>query len=186
MDDSCHTGFSRPEMACSRLNRGNHPYGCQKSVIKEERRDSNRVSVVFGTASCCETGCLLISSFYRLSWGRRRLPRQTPMTLGHDYFTADQDGVGGYLRLVNAAHVNKIPGSIKQRLISDAVVDIKYSLDRFPNHPQALQLLPLVARLANNQTLALTYFEKAVTQFSSIRSYASSVRLVFGQYWKLG
>ena len=38
-------------------------------------------------------------------------------------------------------------------------------MDRFPNHPQALQLLPLVARLANNQTLARTYFEKAVTQF---------------------
>ena len=97
--------------------------------------------------------------------GAPAFAQTNPNEPGHDYFTADQDGVGGYLRLVNAAHVNKIPGWIKQARVSDAVADLKYSLDRFPNHPQALQLLPLVARLANNQTLARTYFEKAVTEF---------------------
>ena len=97
--------------------------------------------------------------------GAPAFAQTNPNALGHDYFTADQDGIGNYLRVMTGAHINTIPNWIKQGRITDAVADIKYSLDRFPNHPQALQLLPLVARLANNQALAGTYFEKAVTQF---------------------
>jgi Tfp pilus assembly protein PilF len=85
--------------------------------------------------------------------------------MGHDYFTADQDGTGEYLRLLTGAHVDTIPGWIQQGRIDNAVGDIRYALDRFPNHPQALQLLGLVARLAKNNGLAISYFEKAVMQF---------------------
>jgi Tfp pilus assembly protein PilF len=84
---------------------------------------------------------------------------------GYDYFTADQEGIGGYMRILTGAHVDSIPKWIQQGRIDNAVLDIKYTLDRFPNHPQALQLLPLVASLSKNQTLAVTYFEKALKQF---------------------
>jgi tetratricopeptide (TPR) repeat protein len=109
----------------------------------------------------------LLINFFVLSVviGAPAFAQTNPNALGHDYFTADQDGIGNYLRVMTGAHINTIPNWIKQGRITDAVADIKYSLDRFPNHPQALQLLPLVARLANNQALAGTYFEKAVTQF---------------------
>jgi len=58
----------------------------------------------------------------------------------HDYFTADQDGVGQYMGIVTGVHINTSPKWIKQGRINDAVADIKYFLNRFPNHPQALQL----------------------------------------------
>jgi Tfp pilus assembly protein PilF len=84
---------------------------------------------------------------------------------GYDYFTADQDGVKGYLDNMTVNHLNKVTGWIQQGRIVNAVDDLKYVLDRFPNQPQALQLLGMVAGLAKNQALAITYFEKAVKQF---------------------
>jgi len=133
-------------------------------IGKEERRDSNRVSVYSGRHVLRNR---LLVNFLVLSVviGAPAFAQTNPAEVGHDYFTADQDGVRDYLRVMTVAHINTIPNWIKQGLISNAVADIRYSLDRFPNHPQALQLLPLVARLANNQALARTYFEKAVTQF---------------------
>jgi tetratricopeptide (TPR) repeat protein len=109
----------------------------------------------------------LLINFFVLSvvMGAPVFAQTNPNAPGHDYFTADQDGVGDYMRIMTGAHIKTIPNWIKQGRISNAVADIRYSLDRFPNHPEALQLLPLVARLANNQALARTYFEKAVTQF---------------------
>jgi len=84
---------------------------------------------------------------------------------GHDYFTAEQDGVKDYLNNMTIYHLNKVTGWIQQGRIGDAVADLKYVLDRFPNNPQALQLLPMVARLAKNQSMAISYFEKALKQF---------------------
>jgi tetratricopeptide (TPR) repeat protein len=84
---------------------------------------------------------------------------------GHDYFTADQDGVKEYLNNMTINHLNKVPGWIQQGRIFNAVDDLKYVLDRFPNNPQALQLLGMVARLAKNQGMAIAYFERAVKQF---------------------
>ena len=62
-------------------------------------------------------------------------------------------------------HLNKVTGWIQQGRIGNAVDDLIYVLDRFPNQPRALQLLPLVASLSKNQGLAVTYFEKALRQF---------------------
>ncbi len=89
----------------------------------------------------------------------------TPSGAGHDYFTAEQDGVKGYLENMTINHLNKVTGWIQQGRIGNAVDDLIYVLDRFPNQPRALQLLPLVASLSKNQGLAVTYFEKALRQF---------------------
>jgi len=43
--------------------------------------------------------------------------------------------------------------------------NIKYSLDRFPNHPIALQQLSEVSQLMKNTSLGVKYFERAVTLF---------------------
>ena len=53
----------------------------------------------------------LLINFFVLSvvMGAPAFAQTNSTDVGHDYFTADQDGVAGYLRLVNAAHVNKIP-----------------------------------------------------------------------------
>ena len=89
----------------------------------------------------------------------------TPSAAGHDFFTAEQDGVKGYLENMTINHLNKVTGWIQQGRMDSAVADLRYVLDRFPNQPRALQLLPLVASLSKNQALAVTYFEKAVRQF---------------------
>ena len=62
---------------------------------------------------------------------------------GHDYFTAEQDGVKPYLENMTINHLNKVTGWIQQGRMDNAVViDLTYVLDRFPNQPRALQLLP--------------------------------------------
>jgi tetratricopeptide (TPR) repeat protein len=88
-----------------------------------------------------------------------------PSGAGHDYFTAEQDGVKGYLDNMTINHLNKVTGWIQQGRIGDGVADLRYVLDRFPNDPQALQLLPMVARLAKNEAMAVSYFEKALKRF---------------------
>jgi predicted Zn-dependent protease len=96
----------------------------------------------------------------------------------YDYFTADRDGVGQYMRSVESAHVRTVPESISNGRMNNAMADLKYTLDRFPNHPHALQMIGTVARMMKNTALAVTYYEKAITQFPQ---YALT-RAQFGLY----
>lgn len=89
-----------------------------------------------------------------------------PATMSyHDYFTADQDGVGQYMRIVESAHVVTIPRWLSQNRVGDAMSDIRYTLDRFPNHPVSLQQLSMVAQMMKNRALAVGYFERAIKLF---------------------
>ena len=83
----------------------------------------------------------------------------------HDYFKADQEGVGGYLRLVESAHTRTINKWLNQGRLDNAIGDIKYTLDRFPNHPVSLQQLSVVAQMAKNTAVAVNYFERAISLF---------------------
>jgi Tfp pilus assembly protein PilF len=49
--------------------------------------------------------------------------------------------------------------------MNDAIEDFKYTLDRFPNHPEALQLMSTVAQITKVPSLANNYFEKAISMF---------------------
>jgi predicted Zn-dependent protease len=49
--------------------------------------------------------------------------------------------------------------------MDNALGDIKYTLDRFPNHPVSLQQLSMVAQMVKNTTLAVNYFERAITLY---------------------
>jgi tetratricopeptide (TPR) repeat protein len=46
-----------------------------------------------------------------------------------------------------------------------ALSDIKYTLNRFPNHPVGLVLMGVYARLTKTYALAIPYFEKAIRLF---------------------
>jgi tetratricopeptide (TPR) repeat protein len=87
-----------------------------------------------------------------------------PQANGQDYFTADKHS-GSYLAIVEANHVRTIPDWIKKGRLNDAIADIKYTLDRFPNHPVALQQVSMVAQMTKNTALGLSYFERAVALF---------------------
>jgi predicted Zn-dependent protease len=80
---------------------------------------------------------------------------------GQDYFTADHTS-GSYLTILESAHVNNIALAINRGQWNSALGDIRYTLDRFPNHPTALQQLSMVAQLTKNTALATSYFERAV------------------------
>jgi len=84
----------------------------------------------------------------------------------HDYFTADQDpGIQTYLRIVDANHTEKVLGWVQQGRIGNAIDDLKYTLDRFPNHPKALMLMGSVAKITKKIPLAIAYYEKAIKLF---------------------
>jgi tetratricopeptide (TPR) repeat protein len=46
-----------------------------------------------------------------------------------------------------------------------ALKELEFVLRHFPNHPKALQLTELVAKMSNQPHLAIPYYEKAVTLF---------------------
>jgi tetratricopeptide (TPR) repeat protein len=87
-----------------------------------------------------------------------------PQGNGQDYFTADKRG-GSYLAIVEANHVRTIPDWIKEGRLNGAIADIKYTLDRFPNHPVSLQQLSMVGQMTKNYALPTSYFERAVALF---------------------
>jgi len=83
---------------------------------------------------------------------------------GQDYFTADRT-YGSYLTILESAHVNNIPALINRGQLNGALGDIRYTLDRIPNHPVSLQQLSMVAQLTKNTALATSYFERAVSLY---------------------
>jgi predicted Zn-dependent protease len=105
----------------------------------------------------CVTLMLLIVTLLWLSSAQAQLSTQ-------DYFTADHT-YGSYLTILESAHVNNIPGLINRGQLNGALGDIRYALDRFPNHPVSLQQLSMVAQLTKNTALATSYFERAVSLY---------------------
>lgn len=95
-----------------------------------------------------------------------------------DYFTAAQEGQAHYLALVTKYHADKAYGWIRDGRLNDAIEDLRYTLDRFPNHPKALQTMGLVSQLIKKPAMAITYYQKALTQYPQ---YAST-HAQYGQY----
>jgi predicted Zn-dependent protease len=80
-----------------------------------------------------------------------------------DYFAADDDpSTKHYLFLVDNAHTNKVLSSIRSGRLDNAIDDLNYTLNKFVNHPKALLLLGMVARLSRKPSLPLSYYEKAI------------------------
>jgi tetratricopeptide (TPR) repeat protein len=83
-----------------------------------------------------------------------------------DYFIANQDSETTHLlHLVEVAHTNRVLPQIGKNDYGGALSDIKYTLNRFPNHPVGLVHMGVYARLTKRYALAIPYFEKAIRLF---------------------
>lgn len=81
----------------------------------------------------------------------------------HDYFAAYQSTeIKEILYLVDVAHTNKVMDRIRDGSIGYAIAEVKYALGKFPNHPKALMLIGLVAKLNKTSSLPIPYYEKAL------------------------
>jgi Tfp pilus assembly protein PilF len=85
--------------------------------------------------------------------------------LNRDYFDDADPSVAKDKALIQQFHVSRIPDLIRQGNYSAALEDINFGLRYFPNHPTALQLLGVVARLQGKPALAIGFFEKALSLF---------------------
>lgn len=107
---------------------------------------------------------MLFNLLFLIFWGVS--PGYAHHGAEHDYFIAGQNPeLQHYLALVESAHTNKAVDWIQQGRVPDAIADLKYTLERFPNHPKGLLLMGLVAKLSGNSTLALPYYERALRLF---------------------
>lgn len=83
-----------------------------------------------------------------------------------DYFTAHEDfEVARDLMLIEGDHTNRVLRWIRSDRINMAIADVKFTLDRFPNHPRALLLMETVARVSKVPELPLPYYEHALKMF---------------------
>jgi predicted Zn-dependent protease len=89
---------------------------------------------------------------------------------GHDYFTAQANpGIKQYLVQVENNHLYKSPsnsrglvGNIVDGRYERAASGLQYILERFPNHPRALELAGVLAKMSKNSEIAVRYFENAI------------------------
>ena len=84
--------------------------------------------------------------------------------MDQDYFTANQHPETKELLYVNEKyHLNKrVLNDFSAKRFDIVLDDLRYILDRFPNHPEALMLLGSVATLKKDPPLAVPYYEKAL------------------------
>ena len=83
-----------------------------------------------------------------------------------DYFTAEEDPQAqSDLEVNDEHHTNLVLGWIRDARFDRALADIYYVLERWPNHPRALLLLEMVARLSYAPNLPLFHYERALNLY---------------------
>ena len=82
----------------------------------------------------------------------------------YDYFTANLDpALAKYLSLVTHRHAGeRVWAAYRAGRYPEAIADCKYALERFPNHPRALHLIGEIAKLTNQPTVTIPYYEYAL------------------------
>jgi tetratricopeptide (TPR) repeat protein len=85
----------------------------------------------------------------------------------HDYFTANQNPEARQLLRENEAyHLNKgVLDDFNAKRYDIVIGEVKYILRRFPNHPQALMLLGSAAILKKEPSLAIPYYQRAISLY---------------------
>jgi tetratricopeptide (TPR) repeat protein len=96
-------------------------------------------------------------------FGNNSLDPPVP-TKGDDYFTADSDPkTQAWLALVEGRHAGTRQRMlVQQGLYTEVLGDCRYTLERFPNHPLALTLLVEIAKIKNQPTKPIAFFENAL------------------------
>lgn len=97
---------------------------------------------------------------------------------GRDFFTAGEDAERlRDLGLNDLYHTNRVVHSIKVGRYDEAIGDLKFVLDKWPNHPRALLLIESVGKMTQVPTLPIPYYEKALQMYPQ---YA----ITYAQYGK--
>lgn len=97
---------------------------------------------------------------------------------GRDFFTAGEDAERlRDLGLNDLYHTNRVVHSIKVGRYDEAIADLKFVLDKWPNHPRALLLIESVGKMTQVPTLPIPYYEKALQMYPQ---YA----ITYAQYGK--
>jgi Tfp pilus assembly protein PilF len=80
-----------------------------------------------------------------------------------DFFTAGEDPERlRDLTLNDLYHTNRVVHSIKVGRYDEAIADLKFVLDKWPNHPRALLLIESLGKVTQAPTLPIPYYEKAI------------------------
>lgn len=109
-----------------------------------------------------------ISAILLLLGTSKLLAQSSVARAPQDYFSAiasENTNTRTYAMLVTSAHVDSVPKWLSTGQINPALSDIRYALDRFPNHPVSLQQLSMVAQMIKNTSLAIEYFERATNLY---------------------
>jgi tetratricopeptide (TPR) repeat protein len=116
---------------------------------------------------------LVVFSFPFPAYGQDSLQHGWSGTSNHDYFAAGHDPwKKRLLANIEANHYYSSPyhprgvrGNIAAGKYEYAMGDLSYILERFPNHPKALQLLSSVGKLSMDLASPIPYYEKALRLF---------------------
>lgn len=84
--------------------------------------------------------------------------------INQDYFAREQfSGTKYLIYLVEKGHVNeKVFNDFQTGDYKSVLADMKYALERVPNHPRALMLLCGVARMTSQPAIPIPFFERAL------------------------
>jgi predicted Zn-dependent protease len=113
---------------------------------------------------------LRIASVVALLWPIISTAAENAMP-GYDYFGKYDEGTRRYMYLVEQAHLDSshvkkpVMQLIQEQSYNHAFGELKYVLDRIPNHPRALQIVSFLSRVTKKQAVAVGYFEKALSLY---------------------
>lgn len=86
--------------------------------------------------------------------------------INQDFFTAENDvSTKTLLHSVDKFHTSLFVPHIKQGRYEEALGDLKYTLNRFPNHLTALSYMGVYAAATKNFAVGVPYFEKAIRHY---------------------
>lgn len=98
----------------------------------------------------------------------------------YDYFVAIRDPIiRTYLNLANSRHAGEHVWNLyRAGIYAEPLGDCRYVLQRFPNHPRALQLMTEIAKATDQTSIPIEYFETALKRYPQ---YAFT-RAQYGRY----
>ena len=90
-------------------------------------------------------------------------PVEAQRPIDQDYFTANEfPNIKGLLQSVDTHHTSKAADWIFRGSMHYAIDELRYTLDTFPNHPKALQLIGVVSKIKKLPEIAIPFYEKAL------------------------
>jgi Tfp pilus assembly protein PilF len=87
-------------------------------------------------------------------------------TADHNFFAVNHSPeLKQLLENVEGAHLGAAGDQMREGRFHYAIAELGYILDRFVNHPTALQMMATVAKLTKNRSLPIRYFERAISLY---------------------